>query len=251
MLRRARVLGMTVAVVYAISLCSCAGQQAEDRAAPSDPPQTSTRGEEEPIATEQIPRFWPPPKASAQINLRREWIVPRESEATLKEVAQKLEQAFDSAGYVERSYYSVPQGFALISRLEQIRRDGTPKEESERWSVKTPTRKIFSLRDYVKALFGAQQGYYRIIAFVVTSEVVVTSGETPGAEEAKLWAGSGADRLPGQIGSLLYSDKHQTTALIYEFERKSGGEDAIVKLPSEIGAKTHLERSKLWQALQG
>ena len=239
MLRRHRISATALAVLCVMLLSAC--QSGSTRGA--RPPDLA-RGEE-------IPRFWPPPKASAQVNLRRELIVVREDETTLKEVAQKLEQAFDSAGYVERSYYWVPQGFALISRLEQIRRDGTPKEESERWSVKAPTRKIFSLKDHVKALFGAQQGYYRIIAFVVTPEVVVTSGASPGAQEAKLWAGSGADRLPAEIGSLYYSDKYQTTALIYEFERKSGDEDAIVKLPSEIGAKTHLERAKLWQALHG
>src|SRR5580700_7816479 len=79
---------------------------------------------------------WPPPRASAFAVVRRDLLVRTEANPRLATVAAALEDAFSKAGYFEFSYHKgVPDGFALASRIEQINSDGTPKEETERWSL--------------------------------------------------------------------------------------------------------------------
>src|SRR5688572_955441 len=68
-----------------------------------------------------MPAFpWPPPRYSAFAPIVREWIADGPL-PTLGSVATRLEAAFDRTGYGERTYYWVPGGFALVSRIEQIR----------------------------------------------------------------------------------------------------------------------------------
>src|SRR5687767_820556 len=64
-----------------------------------------------------LPAFpWPPPRYSAFATVMREWVAAA-TQPTLASAAARLERAFDAAGYGERSYYWVPGGFALVSRL--------------------------------------------------------------------------------------------------------------------------------------
>ena len=82
-------------------------------------------------------------------------LLARNDGATLGEVARHLEGALSGVGYGERSYYTVPGGFALATRLEQITPDGTPKPDPQRWSTALPEQPVFSLGDYLRALFAA------------------------------------------------------------------------------------------------
>ena len=73
-----------------------------------------------------LPAFpWPPPRYSAFANIAVEWVAPG-TEPVLGEVARQLERAFNIAGYGESSYYRIPGGFALASRIEHIRADASP-----------------------------------------------------------------------------------------------------------------------------
>jgi prepilin-type N-terminal cleavage/methylation domain-containing protein len=84
------------------------------------------------------PKFpWPPPRASAFDIVPRDLLLGEKEAPLLGEVDVALDSAFRQAGYVEKSYYSVPSGFAIASRLEQINQDGTPKDAADRWSIGT------------------------------------------------------------------------------------------------------------------
>ena len=160
-------------------------------------------------------------------------------------VAQSIESAFQEAGYGEKSYYSVPGGFAMASQIEQINQDGSPKDSIDRWLETPPIRKV-SLAWYLNALFLARPGYYRVIVFVVTSKAFPQRDAKVTSEESKQWVSSGLNKLPEEIGNQEYSSAHSCTALIYEF--KQAGKHAQLMEPSQITGKTHLDKAGLMSA---
>jgi hypothetical protein len=110
--------------------------------------------------------------------------------------------------------------------------------------------RVASLDEYIKALFNAPPGHYRVIVFVVTDQPFAATGQEPGSQEASAWLAAGALRLPSQIGREPYSSEHYTSALIYEFERNRDTRQATVKTPSDLLGRTHLEKAGLWKALE-
>lgn len=194
-----------------------------------------------------VPKFpWPPPKASASDTIPRELLVGNAAHPTLSTVAQAIESAFAQAGYGQKSYYSVPGGFAMASQIEQINLDGSPKESVDRWSLETTPLRKFSLGSYLNALFTAQPGYYRVIVFVVTSQAFPQLDVKVTSEQSKGWVSGGLNKLPEKIGNQEYSAAHSCTALIYEF--KKTGKHAELVDPSQITGKTHLDKAGLMAA---
>ncbi len=195
-----------------------------------------------------LPAFpWPPPRYSAFSKIAREWVAPG-TEPVLGAVASRLERAFTIAGYGESSYYRIPGGFALASRIEHIRADATPFAAPERWAVDTP-RVREGFIDYIRALFNAPPGFYRVIVFVVTDQDFAAAEQAPTSAEARAWVTGGGLRLPERIATQPYGPHHYTSALIYEFERRRDEPQASVLTPSPTQGQGHLELAGLWQAL--
>ena len=199
-------------------------------------------------ASPSIPQFdWPPPKASAQQAIPDKWL--RTGPApTLASVADKFEKSLKLAGYAQRSYYSVPRGFALATQFEQIRADGTPLPGDDRWKVGPPRVGNLSLLAFIQALAHAPAGTYRAIVFVVTDSPWVQSTTAPSEAQIMAWAGSGAAALPASIGSLPYGEGYRAHALIYEFRKGASGPAESV-LPSAVSGEMHLERGGIWTPL--
>jgi hypothetical protein len=199
---------------------------------------------------EAVPEFpWPPPKASASATISRELLLGDKEHPKLGDAVAALDLAFQKTGYGERSYYSVPDGFAMASRIEQINQDGTAKGPADRWSLEVPPMRKFSFSAYLTALFRARPGYYRVIVFVVTSKPFSQSNAKVTSEEAELWISSGLNTLPEDIASRDYTSAHRCTALIYEFKR-TGTQHAEFVDPSGITGQIHLEKSGLLAALK-
>ncbi|TCV90619.1 FecR family protein [Sulfurirhabdus autotrophica] len=201
-----------------------------------------------------LPIFWPPPDASTHQKIPRALLVPDNTHAqTWANVAARMEKALAKNGYSSPGYYSVPEGFALISQLERINPDATPTPPNERWKIKVDPASIvpFNLGAYLKALLGKDAGYFRVIAFVFTPVSIVTSGAEANIEEAKLWVGQGGTKLPRILSKQLYGEDMVATALIYEFEIPSHGEAARLNKPSEHNGQQHLKAAKILQALGG
>ena len=195
-----------------------------------------------------LPAFpWPPPRYSAFATIAREWVASGD-QPTLASAAARLESAFDAAGYGERSYYWIPGGFALVSRLEQIRADATPVDPPARWAVETPAVRGGFI-DHIRALFNAPPGYYRVIVFAVTDQDFAAAERAPTSSEAGSWISSGSLRLPASVGTRAYTAQHYTSALIYEFERPADRSEPHVRTPSAVPGRIHLEKTGLWQAL--
>lgn len=194
--------------------------------------------------TAEIPLFpWPPPRASARAKIPLG--LQEISGATLSDVSSVLEEAFLSAGYGDISYFAIPEGFALVSRLEQINADGTPKEEPDRWSTRVRPFTKFSLTAYVRALFSATPGHFRVVVFMVTPVPFSQQNLEVTSAEATAWLAEGLDALPKSIGAVKVTRETKVTALIYEFVRPALDDPVVLKDPSEHLGTTHLERSRL------
>jgi hypothetical protein len=194
----------------------------------------------------EIPKFpWPPAASSA-----KEVLPPAlfKSARWFADVDRLLSAALEENGYVERSYYAVPRGFALVTRIEQIELDGRSKRLPDRWSAAAPRLTSFSISEYVRALFTAAPGHYRIIVFILTEAPFSQSQMEVSKPEAMDWLRGGLNVLPPEVSARPLAANVNCTALVYEFEQL--GSSAHVLLPSEIDARTHLVKAGLWGALE-
>jgi hypothetical protein len=199
-----------------------------------------------PVARD-IPKFpWPPPAASATYVLPlRSYL--GEGPRTLKDADVLITKTLRTAGYVERSYYGVPEGFALVTRLEQINDNGTPKALPDRWSVEAPRLTTFSFSEYLSALFSAPHGYYRVIVFVITPVPFYQVDAQVTGAMAEAWLTHGLNGLPSSIAALPYTSDAACTALVYEFQRAQGQPSILV--PGRLDGLTHLRKSGIASAL--
>lgn len=200
---------------------------------------------------------WPPPQASATVNLTGPLLASHKPFASLGDANVVLQAALQQTGYAETSYYSVPDGFALASKLEQTDPDGPSRPEHDRWSIELQKMSRFSLGDYLRALFTANPGHYRIIVFIVTDVPVTQSSERLTVDEAIAWLRGGQQGLPPEIAQLPWTPATTCTALIYEFIREQQNPQPRVVVPGALGGMTHLKLAgtsgkttpKLWSAL--
>jgi hypothetical protein len=206
----------------------------------------------------EAPAFpWPPPEASAAVNLTEPLLASHKPFVSLGEANTVLQTALRQAGYVETSYFAVPDGFALVSRLEKTEPDGASRPENDRWSIALPKMARFTLREYLRALFTANEGHYRMMVFVVTDMPLTQSGHHVTSWEAETWLREGRQGLPPSIAQLPWTPATTCTALIYEFVREQRDTEPRVVVPGEHGGMTHLKLAgtsgmttpKLWGAL--
>jgi hypothetical protein len=199
-----------------------------------------------------LPLFpWPPPQASATEVIPSPLVEVESGRTRLRDVDRRITAALEQNGYYESSYYAVTKGFALVTKMEQIESDGTPKEGPQRWVLVPQRPEKFTLARYITALFGATPGHYRTIVFIVTPGAFTQSSAVVTREEANAWLGGGLNRLPASIGNLEFSrEDYACTALIYEFERPTETEEATLRLPGLIPGRIHLVKAGIWGGLE-
>lgn len=212
-----------------------------------DPVETlATPKEETPSVCyeEEYPMFiWPPPKASASA------IVPykpsgskKGKNVTLGDVNNWLVETLEESGYVEKSFFSVPGGYAIVTRLEQIEKSGCPKPGNDRWLTEASSMQKLTLKNYLRALFFSDPGLFRIVVFIVTPEPFRQSQTQVQREEAMKWLEMGANKLSSAISTQKYTDDFTITALIYEFSKEKQ-KVPILNTPSKITGKEHLAQA--------
>jgi hypothetical protein len=203
-----------------------------------------------------IPPFpWPPPAASAFVNISMDRLVSQSSifitkPVRLREVEQSLAAALKTAGHYESGYYSVPRGFALVTKIERIKFDGTSMPGLERWDIESPTLPVFSLGSYLQALFTAPAGRYRVIVFVVTPTPYSATNVVVSKDEATKWLLFGGNQLPEDIGSMAMEPRTSCTAMIYEFKKGSAPEKPHMLRPGQIPATFHISGTGLGRLIQ-
>lgn len=196
--------------------------------------------------TEKVSFPWPPPDFSTRTLLDRTFF---ESSKKLEDVDDILIKALSYLKYDERAYFYIPNGFALVTRIEQIKENGESLAPPDRWSVQTKSMTKLSWYSYIKTLFFSTPGYFRIIVFLVTNKPFNSSGKKINNTTATNWLNSGLNVLPEKIKRKKFGSDYNCTALIYEF-KKPESKRAYLLTPSSITADDHLQKSKIMDALK-
>jgi outer membrane protein OmpA-like peptidoglycan-associated protein len=194
---------------------------------------------------------WPPPMASGTHQIPMAMLSRRAGVTTLGDVAARLQTALERAGYSQGSFFAVPGGFALVTRLEHINSDGSVKPASERW-LPADSRPLedFTLSSYIRALFQARRGYYRVMAFIVTPLDFAQAPISLSPAAAKEWVSTGSTGVPPSVRNItLKPATHRCTALIYEFQREADDDPIVPLIPSQVLPRIHLEKAGILAAL--
>lgn len=190
------------------------------------------------VVTSTVPIFpvpYPPPSSRYSFNLPS-----RRHINTLGKIDSVLASALNSSGYSEKSYYPVKNGFALVTQMEQMDGNGYALKEPERWTYGI-ARNLNSPWDYIKALFIAPQGFFRVIVILVSQGNSIPG--IPGnvtAEQAKLWSAGGLGSLPPELTGL--HGPFDISMLVYQYQ-KSPGKDPVFLRPGSITGTQHFTRS--------
>jgi hypothetical protein len=193
------------------------------------------------VQTEWIPMFpWPPPEYSVLAVLDKNYF---SQSKTLFDVDDILTVALSDLGYDDRSYFEIPNGFALVTRIEQIKEDGTPFAPPARWSVMIKAYNSLNWSSYLKSLIFPPSGFFRIIVFAVTDKAFTSSHKKPTKAAAEGWLKVGFTELPASIGNKRFGPNYRCTALIYEFKKIEANEAA--QITGSLTGIEHLKKSGL------
>jgi hypothetical protein len=186
---------------------------------------------------------WPPPEPSSFARLPRTALVDAAHPATLKSVAARLAAALERAQYPDYTFFSVPGGFAMATRIERIDEQGVPLGELR--FAPPNAFEPFALVACVKNLFFAPTGLYRQFLFVVTDQPFVASPKQLPPEELQTLPARGATALPSPYAERPFTDEHQVTALIYEFCKGCSTPTSKVEQVKRVDAHRHLAGAQL------
>lgn len=187
-----------------------------------------------------------PPRPSARYVLDRNLLSRSRS---LAGTERRLSAALQRIGHAEHSFYRTCGGFALVTRLEQTAPDGALLPDVERWRGPRSGSARFSLSGYLRLLFTAQPGHYRLIVLKVTDRPVLTSGRTTTSTVGEAWLQGGSDRLDAALAEVPLTRAHALVALVYEFRKPNRRASAQQVTPG--GPPSSAARRLLASALGG
>ncbi|GJM32075.1 MAG: hypothetical protein DHS20C18_10760 [Saprospiraceae bacterium] len=169
---------------------------------------------------------------------------------TIKDIDQLLVRMLNTLGYEQKSYYYAPNGFAMLTSLEQIDRSGKPLLGVERWQDYPSVTGFDGIFDYLSSLVLPKKGYFRLFVFLVSDQNVDSQNGKLNAGDAKAWLREGGFWLPASIGDKLLTDNHRFSILIYEFEAPETTKKMKECCESLFTIKDHLNTSGIGNALK-
>ncbi|MBK9985213.1 MAG: hypothetical protein IPP15_23155 [Saprospiraceae bacterium] len=202
-----------------------------------------------PIILMPPPFPWPPPPASAEINLTEDHTYFANCKK-FGDVSSIIDNALGANDY-EKRYFSIPNGFAITTKLEVINEDGSSKNQPDRYDFSMNSLlKIIDIRDYLNALFFGKSGYYRSIVFIITDQPFGSSANKVSETEIKELMSKGDYFLSNEFKNNPFTINHQVIALIYEFQIKESDKLALLSPPIRLTARTHLTKSNIISILK-
>jgi hypothetical protein len=183
---------------------------------------------------------WPPPEYSVSAVLDKSYF---KQAKTMFDIDNILTEALSDLGYDDRSYFEIPNGFALVTRIEQIQENGKPLTPPTRWSVTVRAYDRLSWSSYLKALVFPPRGFFRIIVFAVTDNSFSSSHKKATRAAAEQWLKSGIHQLPARIGNKSFGANHLCMALIYEFKKVEANE--AEQITGDLTGMEHLKNAGL------
>ena len=194
-----------------------------------------------------LPAFpWPPPEPSTFDRIPFSSIIGHEQNVTMKELTDMLILILDKAGYYDATFYGLPDGVVLVTRLESMQEDGYPSLEARRW-IELPTG-LFPFPKILEPWVEKESGLYRTIVFIISREDPSWNVEKPiTSVEASDLVRFGRVYLTKDLEKIELKDDYRLTAYIYMFKHEKG-ENVLDPLPVgssdvEVPARLQLERS--------
>ena len=190
---------------------------------------------------------WPPPRGSWLFPIPRQ---PFVNATVMTDIEATLAPALREAGYTNQRYYQIDNtdgsrnGFAIVTQLEKWVSNGIP-DNNKRFYRGGSEQFLFA--DYIRNLFFAPEGKYRLIMILV-NDLTWSWDNDP---DKKMTAGKadellsgGASNLPEEFESVQFTPRHRVEVVIYEFKRE--GETVILELPGGMTtAENHFKYSGL------
>lgn len=198
----------------------------------------------------EYPRFpFPPPMATAT-----QIISPKifANHRTYGEIDKTIGECLNESGYVssKRQYYAIPNGYALVTRLEKINKDGSPRLGEERWEAQVKsTFKEFSVLDYLKALVMGEEANFRVLVFMITDIPLIQSDEITEMTTAKSWLKKGMNALPNDLAILEFTNRHKVNLLLYEFTQHESGKATLLQ-ESRVDIEDHMMKTGIDELIE-
>jgi hypothetical protein len=189
---------------------------------------------------------WPPPQGSDEQDFTEADVSAIHQRVKgplrLNSVDLFLRDRLQRVGHSSFTYFSTPrrEGYAAITRLEQIDKAGHHLEGSARFTKDAPESANL-IYNFVKELVSLPEGRFRLLVFFVSADPVATQYSTEKAtlKDADRWVGQGCASLPPQLAALRLTDSHKILLRIYEFVSK-GSDSQLVSRAEAIPLARHL-----------
>lgn len=191
---------------------------------------------------------WPPPRCAERYTILKDF---KSRFATLSAVDQWICSALDNQGYGSRSYYSLPNGFALVTRMEQFNKEnGQCLSEAKRWVDYPLDDKDGGIIDYLSSIILPRKGFFRVFVFAVTDQPTGFSDKQVDRAEVQEWLEKGVSILPDKEKNTAVTNQHFVDVLVYEFETQDSNRKSKRRCPCGMLCTAHLERSGLKKHLR-
>ena len=194
---------------------------------------------------------WPPPQSTTQLTINREILKKNRDYITLEQVNDTLVTVLNNSYYNEMSYYPIPSGFALVTKMEQFNcENGTLMDSDKRWIVKFKPLDLSEIwsKEYLKNLFSSAKGCFRTIVFVVTDKLF-QSGMEEGFKNFIELEKKGFNGLDPNLKTKDFVDDYFCEVLIYQFERKGNSEAKFVSRDEGFPVISHLKGAEMFDLL--
>ena len=186
---------------------------------------------------------FPPPQCCSPLEIPRSTFG---NALKLGDVSSQLIAALNQQGYVYRSFMSVPNGFAIVTQMEQYNADYTHRTDENRWNNAPIGTSFSGYLDYFLRLVLPSKAYFRTFVFIVTTDAITQNKEVVGKDKARDWYSQGINRLPKTVAELPYTEGVEVTALVYEFVVPDSNRQPKQNCPS-VNTQLHLQKSGIFK----
>lgn len=160
---------------------------------------------------------WPPLTPSARGEITSQIGLGK----TFGDEDRRIGKVLTRSGYSGSLYFSVPNGFALLTPLEHIGPGGEILSGPDRWTLAKETAS-WSWSDYFRKLFQGPDGRYRMFVFIVTSQPVNPIYSAATGQDVERWEHTGHDRLSDALSQATMAPRTHIYLYVYEFHMDKG-----------------------------
>lgn len=200
-----------------------------------------------PMSYEKMPRFHPGEfSASCEVTNKALFLTADRSWGGTSDL---LSEAADRAGFHAYFAYTYGDGFAFVLAVEATGKDGRPLGSSDRFRFepKMDARDFRKISAVVHQAKARPPDYCRVLVLVVAATPIAQEGRPPANAEWRPAANMG---LPDYARYQKWATDPKLTVLVYEFRRKHGKGDLVLRKLGEpgIAALKRVLGSGLWPA---